>query len=198
MITRTYGEMLFTTKSEFLEEFPSPEALRMKIIISTKPPKEYLESKTIKEQDQAVQKGTEDEAWGTEISDLKSEMGAISKVQQESKMFFSYSSILYLSLCSFDAFLVDLQIEHEEIEHHHEEEEPDEGDKKPYQIVAPEYKRLIAIPAKKGKGELAEALKIDPDKVTRLSLSELLFQKAVIYHGTEIVRYLRKENGAFR
>ncbi|XP_038980217.1 phosphoinositide phospholipase C 2-like isoform X2 [Phoenix dactylifera] len=159
MVTDTYGEMLFTTKSEFLEEFPSPEALKMKILISTKPPKEYLESKTIKEQDQAVQKGTEDEAWGTEVPDLRAEMSAISK------------------------------IEHEHSVHHHEDEDPDEGDKKPHQIVAPEYKSLIAIAAKKGKGELADAFKIDLDKVTRLSLSELLFEKAVISHGTEIVRF---------
>ncbi|KAG1339106.1 putative phosphoinositide phospholipase C 2 [Cocos nucifera] len=162
MITQTYGEMLFTTKSEFLEEFPSPEALKMKIIISTKPPKEYLESKTIREQDQAVEKVAEDEAWGREVSDPKAEMGAISKS------------------------------EHEHSEHHHEEEDPDEGDKKPHQMIAPEYKRLIAIAAKKGKGELADAFKIDPDKVTRLSLSELLFQKAVISHGTEIVRFTQR------
>ncbi|XP_010920865.1 phosphoinositide phospholipase C 2 [Elaeis guineensis] len=162
MITQTYGEMLFTTKSEFLEEFPSPEALKMKIIISTKPPKEYLESKTIREQDQAVQKVAEDEAWGMEVPDLKAEMSAISKT------------------------------EHEHGEHHHEEEDPDEGDKKPHEIIAPEYKRLIAIAARKGKGELADTFKIDPDKVTRLSLSEILFQKAVTSHGTEIVRFTQK------
>ena len=81
MITNTYGEMLFTAKSEFLEELPSPEALKMKILISTKPPKEYLESKTIKEEDQAIEKGAEDEAWGNEVPDLNARIGAISKVQ---------------------------------------------------------------------------------------------------------------------
>lgn len=81
MITDTYGEMLFTAKSDFLEKFPSPEELRMKVLISTKPPKEYLESKMIKEEDQAIEKGTEDEAWGTEVPDLKARIGTISKVQ---------------------------------------------------------------------------------------------------------------------
>ncbi|KAG1371576.1 phosphoinositide phospholipase C 2 [Cocos nucifera] len=162
MITNTYGEMLFTAKSEFLEELPSPEALKMKILISTKPPKEYLESKTIKEEDQAVEKGTEDEAWGTEVPDLKGGIGAISKVD----------------------------LVHSE--HHHEEEDPDEGDKKPHQIVAPKYKHLIAIAAKKRKGELSDAFKVDPDKATRLSLSELVFEKAVISHGAEIIRFTRK------
>ncbi|XP_038988955.1 phosphoinositide phospholipase C 2-like isoform X1 [Phoenix dactylifera] len=162
MITDTYGDMLFTAKAEFLEELPSPEALQMKILISTKPPKEYLESKIIKEEDQAIQKGTEDEAWGTEVPDLKAEISDIIKV------------------------------EHVHSEHHHEEEDPDEGDKKPHQIVAPEYKHLIAIAAKKRKGELSDAFKVDPDKATRLSLSELVFEKAVISHGTEIIRFTRK------
>lgn len=89
-----------------------------------------------------------------------------------------------------------MQVEHSE--HHHEEEDPDEGDKKPHQIVAPEYKHLIAIAAKTRKGELSDALKVDPDKATRLSLSELVFEKAVISHGTEIIRYLRKRKGVFR
>lgn len=34
--------MLYCPESGVLEEFPSPEALKHKIILSTKPPKEYL------------------------------------------------------------------------------------------------------------------------------------------------------------
>lgn len=45
MVTQTFGEMLYYPQSECLEEFPSPERLKNRIILSTKPPKEYLESK---------------------------------------------------------------------------------------------------------------------------------------------------------
>ena len=53
-----------------------------------------------------------------------------------------------------------------------DEEEFDESDKS-HHNEAPEYRRLIAIHAGKPKGGLAECLKVDPDKVRRLSLSEL-------------------------
>ncbi|KAK1271579.1 Phosphoinositide phospholipase C 2 [Acorus gramineus] len=45
MVTETFGDMLFYPKSDGMEEFPSPEELKMRIILSTKPPKEYHESK---------------------------------------------------------------------------------------------------------------------------------------------------------
>ena len=43
MVTETFGDMLFRPESEYLPEFPSPESLKKKIVISTKPPKEYLD-----------------------------------------------------------------------------------------------------------------------------------------------------------
>ncbi|XP_010431793.1 PREDICTED: phosphoinositide phospholipase C 3 isoform X1 [Camelina sativa] len=47
MLTKTFREMLFRCGSESRKHFPSPEELRKKILISTKPPKEYLESQTV-------------------------------------------------------------------------------------------------------------------------------------------------------
>ncbi|XVF24135.1 hypothetical protein REPUB_Repub13aG0101200 [Reevesia pubescens] len=43
LITQTFGDMLYYPESDCLSEFPSPESLKHRIIISTKPPKEYLE-----------------------------------------------------------------------------------------------------------------------------------------------------------
>ncbi|KAF5446720.1 hypothetical protein F2P56_032323 [Juglans regia] len=40
MVTKTFGELLYRSESE-LKEFPSPESLKKKILISTKPPKEF-------------------------------------------------------------------------------------------------------------------------------------------------------------
>ncbi|RZC90732.1 hypothetical protein C5167_028566 [Papaver somniferum] len=49
MITQTLKDLLFTSL-ECLEEFPSPEELKGKILLSTKPPKEYLYSKGFDEE----------------------------------------------------------------------------------------------------------------------------------------------------
>ncbi|XAR71930.1 Phosphoinositide phospholipase C [Bertholletia excelsa] len=53
MVTETFGEMLFYPQSECLEEFPSPESLKYRIILSTKPPKEYLGSKQLRDEKNA-------------------------------------------------------------------------------------------------------------------------------------------------
>ncbi|RWR95603.1 phosphoinositide phospholipase C 2-like protein [Cinnamomum micranthum f. kanehirae] len=73
MVAQTFGNMLFYPEAECLEEFPSPEALKNRILISTKPPKEYLESKVFKENMSQKDKDSEDESWGKEVPDLKSE-----------------------------------------------------------------------------------------------------------------------------
>jgi phosphatidylinositol phospholipase C delta len=48
MITQTFEDMLFHPESEGLKVVPSPEELMYRIIISTKPPKEYLTAKSKK------------------------------------------------------------------------------------------------------------------------------------------------------
>ncbi|KAL8162646.1 hypothetical protein V2J09_014135 [Rumex salicifolius] len=52
MVTETFETMLFYPNSESLEAMPSPEELKYKIILSTKPPKEYLETKQGKENEE--------------------------------------------------------------------------------------------------------------------------------------------------
>ncbi|KAI3470879.1 hypothetical protein Pfo_027542 [Paulownia fortunei] len=49
MVIQIFGDMLYYPESECLEELPSPEALKHKIILSTKPPKEYLASNNNKD-----------------------------------------------------------------------------------------------------------------------------------------------------
>lgn len=70
-----------------------------------------------------------------------------------------------------------------------EEEDLVDADPKLNQHAAPEYKRLITIHAGKPKGGLQDSFKVDPEKVSRLSLSEQQLEKAVLTHGKEIVRY---------
>ena len=49
MITETFGDLLYVPSSDTPNEFPSPEALMKRILISTKPPQEF--KKFIKAQD---------------------------------------------------------------------------------------------------------------------------------------------------
>lgn len=75
-----------------------------------------------------------------------------------------------------------------------EDEDDDDDEEQNIQHLAPQYKHLITIKAGKPKGgTTSDALKCDPDKVRRLSLSEQQLAKAVVNHGTEIVRYTSNE-----
>ncbi|KAG9146238.1 hypothetical protein Leryth_007945 [Lithospermum erythrorhizon] len=45
MVIKIFGDMLYYPEKGYLEEFPSPDELKHRIILSTKPPKEYLSAK---------------------------------------------------------------------------------------------------------------------------------------------------------
>lgn len=87
MVTQTFGDILFCPGSECLKEFPSPESMKKRIIISTKPPKEYLEAKEGEEREYDLKKekieAPDEEAWGKELSDLKSSSMIDRKVHSE-------------------------------------------------------------------------------------------------------------------
>lgn len=51
MATQVFGELLYYPQTDSLMEFPSPESLKGRILISTKPPKEFLESKECDDKD---------------------------------------------------------------------------------------------------------------------------------------------------
>ncbi|KAG7538351.1 C2 domain [Arabidopsis suecica] len=164
MITQTFGDMLYYHDSESCQEFPSPEELKEKILISTKPPKEYLEANDAKEKDSGEKgKDSDEDVWGKEPEDLISTQSDLEKVT---------SSVNDLSQDD-------------------EERGSCESDTS-CQLQAPEYKRLIAIHAGKPKGGLRMALKVDPNKIRRLSLSEQLLEKAVASYGADVIRFTQK------
>ncbi|NP_001304243.1 phosphoinositide phospholipase C 2-like [Vigna radiata] len=163
MITQTFGDILFSPGSESLKEFPSPKSLKRRIIISTKPPKEYIEAKEVQEKGEGSQKEKpvdDEEAWGKEVPSLRG--GTIS--------------------------------DHKNIEDEDDLDNEDDTDEAEYsrQNASDEYRRLIAIHAGKPKGGLTECLKVDPDTVKRLSLSELQLEKAAETHGKEIIRFTQR------
>ncbi|KAL9254110.1 Phosphoinositide phospholipase C 6-like protein [Drosera capensis] len=73
MVTQIFAELLYYPESESLEEFPSPEQLKFKIILSTKPPKEYLGAKDSKDKantSQSKNGSLEDDLQGKETPEL--------------------------------------------------------------------------------------------------------------------------------
>ncbi|XP_074350232.1 phosphoinositide phospholipase C 2-like [Apium graveolens] len=160
MVTQTFGDALFIPDSECLKDLPSPNSMKKRFIISTKPPKEYLKAKKVDKDErnslQELKDVKDEEAWGKEFSSL------------------NFGS-------TKDKGDLD------------EDDSPDdEDDDESNQKGAPEYRRLIAIHAGKGKGGLDDWLKVDPDKVRRLSLSEPQLEKAVTTHGKAIVRFTQR------
>ncbi|OQU92774.1 hypothetical protein SORBI_3001G408001 [Sorghum bicolor] len=137
MVLEVFGDILYYPESKHLQEFPSPEALKGRVMLSTKPPKEYLEAKggTMKEREIEAQfkKGEREEAaWGVEVPDIHEEMQVANRNDDD---------LLY------------------------RERGADGDDEKKTKHVAAEYKHLITIKAGKPKGPLVDALKNDPDKV---------------------------------
>lgn len=154
MVSEACGDVLVCSTSDSLQDFSSPESLKGRVIISTKPPKEYLETKSSKEEDEGsvkVHKSSEEIAWGKEISDLA------------------------------------VKLEREDGEYQDEEDHQDENHGL-QQNVPPEYKHLIAIRAEKMKGGIKAWLRVNSQKVHRVSLNEEKLENAVLTHGTEIVR----------
>lgn len=77
MISETFGDMLYAPGSEDLKEFPSPIQLKRRIIISTKPPKEYLEARVPKKEENELKPEkalNEEVAWGQEVTYSKNRL----------------------------------------------------------------------------------------------------------------------------
>ncbi|KAM0855336.1 hypothetical protein ACQ4PT_049830 [Festuca glaucescens] len=161
MIKETFGNTLHLTESEAMWEFPSPEDLKGKIIVSTKPPKEYLQTKSSKEEAQNGSLEEEEESvWGDEIPDNKALIAVNREVSEK-------DTKLYV-------------------------QEEEEMEKTAQQGVNMEYKHLIAISLTRRKHDMDEDLKVDPDKVSRMSLGETAYEKATITHGAEIIKFTQK------
>ncbi|EPS61000.1 hypothetical protein M569_13801, partial [Genlisea aurea] len=161
MLSQTFGEILFTPESAVLDEFPSPEDLKYRIIISTKPPKEYLEAQANKDgRTDGLARTDSEDPWGNEPSCLTAEHDEDEEDEEEEE---------------------DKKVMHQE---------NDLEDSKIHETL--EYRYLIAIHAGKPKGGIEAALKVEPGKVRRLSLSEQALEKAARSHGTDIVRFTQK------
>lgn len=94
-----------------------------------------------------------------------------------------------LGILLYKSCSIRLQSDSDSSQHNQEDENHDDSDNESRPPGSCTYNRLIAIHAGKPKGGLKEALKVELNKVRRLSLSEQALEKAVSSHGTEVVRY---------
>ncbi|CAA0827493.1 Phosphoinositide phospholipase C 2 [Striga hermonthica] len=70
-VSQTFEDVLFCSQSESLVEFPSPDSLRTRVIISTKQPKV---TKNLETSENQVRESSEEISWGKEISDLSARL----------------------------------------------------------------------------------------------------------------------------
>ncbi|XP_065872355.1 phosphoinositide phospholipase C 6-like isoform X2 [Euphorbia lathyris] len=166
MVTHTFGHMLYYPESDGLVQFPSPESLKHRIIISTKPPKEYLESSCV---DSLKQKDIR--------SPICKNSSGDEEVEEEEED-------------------DDDDDEEEAISGKSDRSDSDQDDEecgcKNGQRSSPEYKRLITIHAGKPKGALKNALKTGANNVRRLSMSEQELEKAASTNGIDLVKFTQE------
>ncbi|CAD6258859.1 unnamed protein product [Miscanthus lutarioriparius] len=178
MLTETFGDLLFIPSSDPMKEFPSPAALMRRIIISTKPPQEYKEFVKVKDN----QNGSGN------IADLP-DTGSLRRIDSNAD---NQNGSGNLAVDTGSLRRIDSNADEsdgkDELDEQ-DEEDSDEDDPKFQQDTACEYRNLITIQAGKPKGHLRDALKVDPEKVRRLSLSETQLAKATTSHGAEVIRF---------
>ncbi|KAH7542246.1 hypothetical protein FEM48_Zijuj02G0053000 [Ziziphus jujuba var. spinosa] len=138
MVINTFGDMLYCPEVEFMMEFPSPESLKERIMISTKPPENPV-SQRVRER-QSSKDSANEENW-------------------------------------------------EEQNNGYEDQQDDRYDDEETAVL--EYKKLIAIHARKPKGK-SNMWEVTPLQLRRLSLSEQELETAAKNHGTDIVRFTQK------
>ncbi|XP_024990257.1 phosphoinositide phospholipase C 6-like isoform X2 [Cynara cardunculus var. scolymus] len=173
MVTNTFGEMLYCPKPSDKDEFPSPDSLRHQIILSTKPPKEYLRSKNPRKERSSLDKDSSEEESNSDQDD-DDESCSASKRNNENEIASSSRSRRLSEILGVD-------YEDDDIEY-----------EKSGQQAAPQYKHLIAIHASKPKKGTRRALMDEPGKAKRLSLSEQALERAASLYGTDIVRFTQK------
>ncbi|KAJ0705249.1 putative phosphoinositide phospholipase C [Helianthus annuus] len=167
MATEIFGDMLYCPKAGDNDEFPSPEELKHRIILSTKPPKECLESNKLEEELIAEDEtpcvcenaNPSDETIGS------NQEGNVSNLNQNLSEFLRIDS---------------------------EDEDGDAANEKPGQKTPREYIQIIGIHAAKANKELRQALEVGSGKGKRISMSEQTLEKAAEDYGSDLVRFTQK------
>ncbi|KAJ7533673.1 hypothetical protein O6H91_13G059700 [Diphasiastrum complanatum] len=166
IITRTLGSILyFPEETESFKEFPSPQSLKRRIIISTKPPKEYLSGKSQKVSESTYEKdATQEEPWGDDLPSYSKQIDSHTKDPPSTVP----------------------------PEPDYEESDLDSGTEVP-EHEHPTYKQLIMIHAGKPRGgALKDALAVGGEEVKRVSLSEPQLEKLAKEYPLELIRFTKR------
>ncbi|KAH7437055.1 hypothetical protein KP509_05G054300 [Ceratopteris richardii] len=161
-ICETFGEILYKPKEKDLKEFPSPQELKRRILISTKPPK-IPDDDTIKK---------------------TKEMIATNEIQDG-------GSFVRKDISSAGYPIKDIGVSTEAFVNKDEgsDEDSDPPESRPDTHVSTDYRRLISIRAGKPKGvSLVDALKVAA-QVKRVSLSEPQLKSVAESNSTEVVKF---------
>ncbi|KAJ0489518.1 putative phosphoinositide phospholipase C [Helianthus annuus] len=180
MVTSTFGDMLYYPKESDKDALPSPDALKHQIILSTKPPKEYLQSKNAGKEHASVDKDSssdelEDRRSNSDQDDDDDRRCSVSDRYCANEVSTSTRPTQQLSDL-LGGYYEDDDIEDEKYEHK----------------THLEYKHLIAIHASKPKNGTRKALRDEHRKAKRLSLSEQALQRAANLYALDIVRFTQK------
>ncbi|XP_076912196.1 phosphoinositide phospholipase C 6-like [Bidens hawaiensis] len=186
-----FWDMLYLPKESDKEELPSPDALKHQIILSTKEPKEYLESKNVDKEQSSDdepddQKSNSDHDAAAADNERGNSILVKNNVSNKSCANEACSSATRpLSLSEI------LGVDYKE-DDNEEDDDDDTEDEHFGQKTTLEYKHLIAIRASKPKNGTRNALRDEPGKVKRLSVSEDSLLKAANLYGDDIVRFTQK------
>nr|XP_043632369.1 phosphoinositide phospholipase C 6-like [Erigeron canadensis] len=164
MVTEIFGDLLYIPKTGDKEDLPSPDSLKNRIILSTKPPKEYLHSKLEGE----LFTGEETK------SNYKNRKPTDGRVNSNHADTMSTINQKFSQVLRVD----DFEDEYEDVEN-----------EKCEQKAPPEYIQLIGIHAAKAKKGLRRTLTVESGKGKRLSLSEQTLERAASLYGTDLVRF---------
>ncbi|KAI3815979.1 hypothetical protein L1987_15663 [Smallanthus sonchifolius] len=173
MVTSIFGDMLYFPKASDKDAFPSPDALKHQIILSTKPPKEYLQSKNVGKERSSLDKDSSDD----ELEDRRSNSDQDDDDDGRCSVSDKYCTS-EVSSSTTQSLSEILGVDYEDEKCGHQK--------------GLEYKHLIAIHASKPKHGTRKALRDEPGKAKRLSLSEQALQKAASLYGVDIVRFTQK------
>ncbi|XP_011623006.2 phosphoinositide phospholipase C 2 isoform X2 [Amborella trichopoda] len=169
MVYWIFGRMLFYPMSGKLEEYPSPKDLMNRILLSTKPPKEYLET----EIQAKVRQNEKQDAWGNEISNIK----AGHKTDTENVLEPSHPP----PSDSYNSEDEDARVD-------------DDGivQEKMGEDAVPEFGKLITIRAGKPKEDLKYALELEEKHARRVSLSEPQLEDIAESHPAVVVSFTKR------
>ncbi|CAH9147476.1 unnamed protein product [Cuscuta epithymum] len=188
MLTQVFGDMLYFPEPGCLGELPSPKELKHRVVLSTKPPKEYLESRHLSNERENVSpiwKYSSENDYSMKEESGSESNGVCSDPDED---------YCEAATCQSDPSRKEISgnTDEQQVSDVMKSDLDGKGSTATVRSGAPEYKHLIAIRAGKAKEGLKHALTTLQEKVKRLSVNEQELEKATGLYGTDVVSFTQK------